>query len=101
MAGSLLVQRDVGGELLLLSGDVGRIVISLGLLDLESSGLEEQLEDLVLDFAVLEAGSGSTGSGIHGVVESIGLSTFGSLSSSLQDCEIRSRNTGKVGQVNL
>ena len=49
----LLVQCDVGGQFLLLGSQRGGRVLALGALNLQLQHRSGQLEDLVLDLAVL------------------------------------------------
>lgn len=96
IASGLLVGGDVGVELLLLGGDLGRVVLAgLGLLDLEVEDLELELEDLVLDLSDLEGvGVGAAGGG-DGVVEaaSVDLGALSHLPGVADD--------GGVGRVNV
>lgn len=85
----------------MLSVDLILGIITLGLLDLESGGLQVQLQDLVLDFSDLQGGSSSATCGRNGIVETVSLGSLGCLAGSLEDSQVGSRNASKVGSVNL
>lgn len=93
LPGRLLVGRDIGVELLLLLGNLVRVVVAaLGGLNLQGQHLELQLEHLVLDLADLQglAGVAVLAGLLDGVVEAavVRLGRLGRLARRLEDVEV-------------
>lgn len=92
MTGRLLIQADVVVELCLLLINLILRVFALSLLNLEGSHLQEQLENLVLDLAILQCRRSGTTCRLDLVVECISLGCLCSLSRRVDDGEIASRD---------
>lgn len=93
-----LVQSNVRVQLGLLLRNLIRDILTLRLLNLQRQHFRRQLEDLVLDLAVLERSSfGVRGSSIDSRVESVGLGIFGGFTLGLDDVEVGRGDGGEVG----
>lgn len=102
LAGCFLVRGDIVVELLLLLVDLCLIVLAvLGLLDLQSRGLEEQLQHLVLDLAILQSIGSRAAGRLDLFVEGIRLGSFCRLSGCFDDGQVALGDAGQVARVDL
>lgn len=106
LASVLLISLNILVQLL---GDISKLrssVLALSSLNLSNHNLELQLQNLVLDLAVLESPAGSgllTARRLDGLVEAtgLGLGVFGRLASSLEDGEILGVDGAGIIQIDL
>lgn len=101
MTGRLLIQADVVVELGLLLINLILLVFALSLLDLERSHLQEQLENLVLNLAILQCCRIGTTCRLDLAVECISLGCLCSLSGGLDNGQIASRDALQIACINL
>jgi hypothetical protein len=88
LSSRLCVQANVVVKLGLFLVDFILVICSLSLLNLKSGHLQEQLQNLVLNFAILKCRCRRAASGVNLLVESVCLSVLRSLPSCVDDSQI-------------